>query len=159
MPDFTHLHVHTQYSILDGAADIAVLINKAKEYGMDSLAITDHGNMYGAMEFYEKATKQGIKPIIGCETYVADGTRFEKNGKEDRSGYHLILLAKNLVGYRNLCKLSSLAFTEGFYYKPRIDFELLKKHHEGIIALSACVQGEIAREIIHGNIKKAENIF
>ena len=159
MPDFTHLHVHTQYSILDGAADIAVLINKAKEYGMDSLAITDHGNMYGAMEFYEKATKQGIKPIIGCETYVADGTRFEKNGKEDRSGYHLILLAKNLVGYRNLCKLSSLAFTEGFYYKPRIDMDILAKYSEGLIASSACLGGEVPDAILNKGEAVAEVVI
>ncbi len=159
MPDFTHLHVHTQYSILDGAADISVLINKAKEYGMDSIAITDHGNMYGVMEFQETAHKYGVKPIIGCETYVAEGTRFEKKGKEDRSGFHLILLAKNLIGYKNLSRLSSLGFVEGFYYTPRIDKEILRKYSEGLIACSACLGGEIPDAIINKGEDKAEEII
>ena len=138
---FTHLHTHTQYSLLDGAIKIPQLIKKAKLYGMDSIAITDHGNMYGAIEFYQEALKHGIKPIIGCEVYVAEGSRFDK---KDRVLYHLVLLAMNNTGYYNLIKLVSLGFSEGFYYKPRVDFELLKKYNEGIIALSGCLKGEIA---------------
>jgi len=159
MPDFTHLHVHTQYSILDGAANVAKLISKAKAYGMDSLAITDHGNMYGVLDFFIKAKKQKIKPIIGCEIYVAHESRFQKKGKQDRSGYHLILLAKNKEGYRNLSKLSSLGFIEGFYYTPRIDIELLKKYSQGLIATSACLGGEIPSAIINKGIEKAEEVL
>ena len=137
MKNFTHLHVHTQYSILDGASGIRELIATAKNYGMTALAITDHGNMFGAKEFYNEAKLQKIKPIIGCEVYVAENSRFEKTGKEDRSGHHLILLAKNFRGYKNLVKLVSRSYTEGFYYKPRIDKELLWEHREGIIVCSA----------------------
>jgi len=121
---FAHLHVHTQYSILDGASNIPLLIEKAKSYGMEALAITDHGNMFGAKEFHNHATKKGIKPVLGCEIYVAKGSVDDKSGKEDRSGDHLILLAKNLTGYRNLIKLVSVAWTRGFYVKAvprRID--------------------------------------
>ena len=159
MPDFTHLHVHTQYSILDGAANVSKLISKAKEYGMDSLAITDHGNMYGVSDFFIKAKAQGIKPIIGCEIYVARESRFQKKGKPDRSGYHLILLAKNKEGYHNLSKLSSLGFIEGFYYTPRIDKEILKKYSRGLIACSACLGGEIPSAIINSGIEKAEEVL
>ena len=142
MPYFAHLHVHTQYSILDGAASIPKLLSKTKEYGMDALAITDHGNMYGVLKFFNEAKKQGIKPIIGCEVYVARNNRFQKRTKEDRSGYHLILLAKNLTGYHNLSKLSSLGFNrDHFYYTPRIDKELLRQYSEGLIASSACLGG------------------
>lgn len=156
MPKFTHLHVHTQYSILDGAANIKTLISRVKELGMDSLAITDHGSMYGVLEFFNEAKKQGIKPILGCEAYVADN-RFEKRGKEDRSGYHLILLAKNRKGYENIVKLCSLGFKkEHFYYTPRIDKELLRQHSEGIIASSACLGGEIPQWILARDMKKAE---
>ena len=129
MSDFTHLHVHTQYSILDGAASIEKLIAKAKNSGMDALAITDHGNMYGVLKFFNEATSKGIKPIIGCEMYVAEESRMNKRGKQDRSGFHLILLAKNLEGYHNLSRLCSKGFLEGFYYTPRIDKELLRKYH------------------------------
>jgi len=156
---FTHLHVHTQFSILDGAASIDKLIAKVKENGMNAVAITDHGNMYGVMRFVKEANKKGIKPIIGCEVYVADGSRFEKKGREDRSGFHLILLAKNMVGYKNLSKLCSLGFIEGFYYTPRIDKEILAQYSEGLIAMSACLGGEIPSAILENNIEKAEKVL
>lgn len=155
MNNFTHIHVHTQYSILDGASDIPKLIKKVKEYGMTSIAITDHGNMFGVKEFYNEATKQNIKPLIGCEVYVAARHRSEKAESEDRAGYHLILIAKNEAGYKNLCKIVSLAWKEGFYYKPRIDWELLNLYHEGLIASTACLAGEIPVAIQTGNIDKA----
>ena len=148
-PEFTHLHVHTQYSILDGASFIEPLIKKAAADGMQALAITDHGNMYGVIEFTETAKKLGIKPIIGCEVYVADGSRHEKKGKEDRSGHHMVLLAKNHEGYKNLSRLCSKGFLEGFYYTPRIDKELLFKHHQGLIATTACLGGEIPQIIMN----------
>lgn len=159
MPNFTHLHVHTQYSILDGASGVKELLKRAKELEMTALAITDHGNMYGAIDFYGEAKKNGIKPIIGCEVYVAEGSRFEKRGKEDRSGYHLILLAKNQTGYKNLSKLCSKGFLEGFYYTPRIDKEILRNHCEGIIALSACLGGEIPSAIMDKGEAKAEEVL
>ncbi len=156
MSDFTHLHVHTQYSILDGAAKIKQLMTKAKSLDMKAIAITDHGNMYGTLEFFNEAKKQGIKPIIGCEMYVADGSRFEKKGREDRSGFHLILLAKNKIGYQNLARLSSLGFKkDSFYYTPRIDKELLRKYSEGLIASSACLGGEIPYYIMNSDIERA----
>jgi len=156
MSDFTHLHVHTQYSILDGAAKIKQLMAKAKAMDMKALAITDHGNMYGTLEFFNEAKTQGIKPIIGCEMYVADGSRFEKKGREDRSGFHLILLAKNKTGYQNLARLSSLGFKkDSFYYTPRIDKELLKKYSEGLIASSACLGGEVPYYIMNSGIERA----
>lgn len=151
MSYFTHLHVHTQYSILDGAASVQGLVKKVKESGMDAIAITDHGNMYGVLDFYNTCTKNGIKPILGCEVYITEGSRFSQKGKEDRSGHHLILLAKNHQGYKNLSKLVSLGFTEGFYYTPRIDFEILEKFSEGIIAASACLGGEIPQAIMRYN--------
>ena len=156
MAEFTHLHVHTQYSILDGAAAIKKLLARAKELGMTSLAITDHGNMFGVKEFHNAANAAGIKPILGCEVYVAARTRFDKTDKEDRGGDHLILLAKNLTGYHNLIKLVSYAWTEGFYYNPRIDKELLEKYHEGIICCSACLGGEIPQCIMKGDLAGAD---
>jgi DNA polymerase-3 subunit alpha len=180
MIDFTHLHVHTQYSILDGASGISALLEKAKTDGMKALAITDHGNMFGVKEFFnavkksngkikdaiKEAEKNGepvdelkkklFKPIIGCEMYVARNSRFEKKGKENLSGDHLIVLAKNITGYRNLTKLVSLGFIEGFYAKPRIDKELLRQHSEGLIVSSACLGGEIPRAIMNNDIEKAE---
>jgi len=159
MTDFTHLHVHTQFSILDGAASIDSLMEKSKENGMTALAITDHGSMYGVLKFVSEAKKHKIKPIIGCEVYVAEGSRFSKKGKEDRSGYHLILLAKNKVGYKNLIRLCSLGFLEGFYYTPRIDKELLREHNEGLIVLSACLGGEIPNAIINKSERKVEDIL
>ncbi|MCD4772844.1 MAG: DNA polymerase III subunit alpha [Bacteroidales bacterium] len=160
MPYFAHLHVHTQYSILDGAASIPKLISKTKEYGMDAIAITDHGNMYGVLKFVKEAKSEGIKPIIGCEIYVARNSRFDKRNKEDRSGYHLILLAKNLKGYHNLAKLSSLGYNRNhFYYTPRIDKELLREYSEGLIASSACLGGELPSAIMnHGKEKAIEVI-
>jgi DNA polymerase-3 subunit alpha len=156
MTAFTHLHVHTQYSILDGASSIPSLIDRTKSLGMEAIAITDHGNMFGVKEFHNHATKKGIKPIIGCEIYVAKRSIDEVNVKEDRSGDHLILLAKNLTGYKNLIKLVSIAWIKGFYYKPRIDKQLLIKYKEGLIASSACLAGEIQDEILNGTISGAE---
>lgn len=152
MPYFTHLHLHTRYSVLDGASKIPELMKKAQEYGMDAMAITDHGNMYGVMEFVTEADKAGIKPIVGCEVYVAPKSRFEKTGGEGKNSYHLILLAKNLTGYHNLVKLCSFSQRkEAFYYRPRIDHELLEKYHEGIIVCSACLGGEIPQAILSGD--------
>ncbi|HQK70812.1 MAG TPA: DNA polymerase III subunit alpha [Bacteroidales bacterium] len=153
---FSHLHVHTQYSILDGASSIPALVDRAKSLGMDALAITDHGNMFGVKEFHNYAVSKGIKPVLGCEIYIAKGSMEEKTGSEDRSGDHLILLAKNLTGYRNLIKLVSLAWTKGFYYTPRIDKKALEKYRDGLIATSACIAGEIPGEILNGNIEGAE---
>ena len=143
--EFVHLHLHSQYSLLDGAIKIDDLLNRVSDCGMGAVAITDHGNMFGAMEFYSKAKGRGVKPIIGCEVYVAPGSRFEKTNARGSSeaSYHLVLLCENLIGYRNLCHLASAAHLEGFYYKPRIDWDLLEKHNEGLIALSACLGGEI----------------
>ena len=153
---FVHLHVHTQYSILDGASAVKTLVRRANELGMKALAITDHGNMFGVKEFHDAATAASIKPIIGCEIYVARTSLEDKTSVEDRSGDHLILLAKNKTGYRNLVRLVSEAWIRGFYYKPRIDKELLRKHREGLIASSACIAGEAAQEILTGNIRAAE---
>ena len=156
---FSHLHLHTEYSLLDGAIRISDLLNKVKSQGMEAVAITDHGVMYGVVDFYAQAKKAGIKPIIGCEVYVAPGSRFEKTvvrGAE--SAYHLVLLAENQEGYRNLVQLVSKAFLEGFYYKPRIDKVLLQEHHQGLIGLSACLAGEIPSLIVAGEREKAEKI-
>lgn len=155
MPEFAHLHVHTQYSILDGAASIPALLKRAADLGMTALAITDHGNMFGTLEFYQKARAQGIKPIIGCEMYVSRTSRFDKRGQQDRSGHHLILLAKSMEGYRNLSFLSSKGFLEGFYYTPRIDKELLRRHSAGLIASTACLGGEIPQALLKGDESKA----
>ncbi len=156
MGNFTHLHLHTQYSILDGAAAIKPLMKRVKELGMTSVAITDHGNMYGVKLFHKEALAAGIKPILGCEVYVASGSRFEKTGKNDRGGDHLILLAKNHIGYTNLVKLVSYSWTEGLYYKPRVDKELIERYHEGLICASACLGGEIPQAIMRGDMKVAE---
>lgn len=153
---FTHFHVHSQYSILDGAASISGLIDKAKKDGMTALALTDHGNMFGIKLFYDSCRKKGIKPILGCEAYVARVSLYDQKGPVDRSGEHLIILAKNLKGYRNLTKLCSLAYIDGFYYRPRIDKAALEKHHEGLIISSACLGGEICQKIMAGNIEGAE---
>jgi len=155
MKNFTHLHVHSEYSLLDGANRIKELPKRIKELGMNSVAITDHGVMYGAVEFYKACKKEGIKPIIGCEVYVAPRSRFDKEANIDNKYNHLILLAKNNNGYKNLTKLVSLGFTEGYYYKPRIDLELLEKYHEDLICMSACLAGSIPQEILKNNITKA----
>lgn len=156
MIPFTHLHVHSQYSILDGAASIESLVNKAKAGNMKALALTDHGAMFGIKEFHVACNKAGIKPILGCETYVAQRSMEDRSGKEDRSGDHLVLLAKNITGYHNLIKLVSLANMEGFYYKPRIDKATLERHSEGLMASSACLGGEIPSLLGDGRIKEAE---
>jgi DNA polymerase-3 subunit alpha len=155
---FTHLHVHTQYSVLDGASAIPDLFAAAKADNQKALAITDHGNMYGVKEFLKEAKKAEVKPIVGCEVYVARKSRFDKNGREDQSGRHLILLAKNKTGYRNLIKLVSLGFIEGFYSRPRIDKEILFKYKEGLIVSSACIGGEIPKLIRAGNMEEAERV-
>lgn len=155
--EFTHLHVHTGYSLLDGAAKIDGLVRRAKELGYDSLAITDHGVMYGVIEFYETCLREGIKPILGCEVYVSPGSRFDREvGKGDDRYYHLVLLAENDLGYHNLSKIVTRGFTEGFYYKPRVDMEVLEKYHEGIIALSACLAGEVATKLRKGDYDGAK---
>lgn len=158
---FVHLHTHSHYSLLDGVGKIDALIARAKELEMPALALTDHGNMYGALEFYQKALDAGIKPIIGYEGYVAPESRFEKN---DKTMSHLTLLAMNEQGYRNLLKLSSLAYVEGFYYKPRVDKELLKKYNEGLICLSGCLSGEVSRTLKVGrgseeSLEKARGVM
>jgi len=155
---FTHLHVHSHYSLLDGLAKIDDLIKKAKELNMNSLAITDHGVLYGAIEFYKKAKKAGIKPIIGCELYIAPEGRHFKRPGIDKKRWHITVLAKNKTGYKNLIQLVTKAHLEGFYYRPRVDKELLKKYSEGLIAMSACLHGEIPQTILSGDIKKAEKI-
>ncbi|WP_062428362.1 DNA polymerase III subunit alpha [Treponema endosymbiont of Eucomonympha sp.] len=157
MSDFVHLHVHTDYSLLDGAAQIKPLLARAKALGMSALAITDHGNLFGALHFCNEAKKQGIKPLVGSEFYVAGGSRRERTGTEQgKQAYHLILLAKNRAGYRNLMTLSSLAYTEGFYYNPRVDNELLERYHEGLICLSACISGELPQLLLAGDRAGAE---
>ena len=164
---FTHLHVHTEYSLLDGSNKIKEYVARVKELGMKSAAITDHGVMYGVIEFYRAARNAGIKPILGCEVYVAPGSRFDKvaGTTEDRY-YHLVLLAENQKGYENLTKIVSKAFVEGYYYKPRVDMELLEEYHEGIIALSACLAGEVQKNLQRAMYQEAfeaakryENIF
>ena len=159
MIPFTHLHVHSQYSILDGAASVKALVQKAKKDKMKALALTDHGSMFGIKEFHATCSAEGIKPILGCETYVAARSMKNKSEKIDRSGYHLILLAKNKTGYRNLIKLVSVANNDGFYYKPRIDKELLKKHSEGLIVSSACLGGEVPNLLMNNRIKDAEEVI
>ena len=157
---FVHLHCHTQYSLLDGANKVETLLERVKQLKQPAVAMTDHGNMFGAIEFYREAMRQGIKPIIGCEIYVAPASRFERKGvdKGNREyNNHLILLAMNLEGYRNLCKLVTAGYLEGFYYKPRVDKELLREHNRGLIALSACLQGEVAQALSAGQIEKAKS--
>ena len=154
--DFVHLHLHTEYSLLDGACRIGPLFARAKELGQKAVAITDHGVMYGAVEFYKEAVKQGIKPIIGCEVYVAPRTRFDKVHELDGEYSHLVLLCENNEGYRNLTRMVSKSFTEGFYTKPRVDRELLEAHHEGLIALSACLAGEIPKALQRGDYQGAK---
>ena len=153
---FTHLHLHTEYSLLDGACRLSRLAKAAKEKGMTALAITDHGVMYGAVDFYKECKKQGIKPIIGCEVYVAPQSRFDKTSSYGKY-YHMVLLCKNHTGYQNLIKLVSKGFTEGFYTKPRIDDELLAEYHEGLVCLSACLAGEIPQKLLDGDYAGAKS--
>ena len=155
--NFTHLHVHTEYSLLDGSNKIQEYVNRVRELGMDSAAITDHGVMYGVIDFYRAARAAGINPILGCEVYVAPGSRFDREiGSGDDRYYHLVLLAENNQGYANLMKIVSKSFVEGFYYKPRVDLQLLEKYHEGLIALSACLAGEVARFLTRGMYEDAK---
>ncbi len=154
--EFVHLHVHTQYSLLDGTIRLDDLFRKAKEYRMPAVAMTDHGNLYGAIDFYKQAYKYGVKPIIGCEMYVAPKSRLDKSGYAVGEGAsHLVVLARNMQGYRNLMKLSTAAFLDGFYYRPRIDLEILAQHREGLIGMSACLHGEIAGHLLRGNPEEA----
>ncbi len=155
---FVHLHLHTEYSLLDGFARIEKLFGKVKELGMDAVAITDHGVMFGVVDFYKAAKKNGVKPIIGCEVYIASRSRFDKEAGLDKSSGHLILLVKNEQGYKNLIKLVSAGYTEGFYYKPRIDYDLLKQHSAGLVCLSACIGGDVQRLLLEGDIEGAENM-
>ncbi len=152
-PPFVHLHCHSHYSLLDGASPIKKLVGRAKELGMNALALTDHGNLYGALEFYRACKEAEINPIVGYEAYIAPGSRFDKGGATSSkdASYHLTLLAQNRTGFQNLVKMASRAFLEGFYHKPRIDKELLEAHHEGIICLSGCVSGELSRNLLSGN--------
>ena len=154
---FTHLHTHTEYSLLDGSNKITEYVKRVRELGMDSAAITDHGVMYGAIDFYKECKAQGIKPIIGCEVYVAPDSRFDRELKGGEERYHhLILLAENNEGYANLCKIVSRGFTEGFYYRPRVDTEVLRLFHKGVICASACLAGEVPRLITKGLIEEAK---
>ena len=155
MSEFVHLHVHSEFSLLDGANRIKDLPVRAKELGMDAIAVTDHGAMFGTIDFYKACKANGVKPIIGCEVYVAPRTRFDKEPNIDNKYYHLILLAKNNEGYKNLAKLVSLGYVDGYYYKPRIDKEILEKYHEGLICCSACLGGEIAQSILKDDLAKA----
>src|SRR6266404_8631900 len=159
---FAHLHLHTEYSLLDGASRPEELARRVSKLGMPACAITDHGNMFGAVEFYNAMKKEQVKPIIGCEMYVAYGSRFDKAGVEDQAAdaganNHLIVLAANNEGYKNLVKLVSAGYTEGFYYKPRIDKELLREHREGLIVLSSCLKGEVSQALANGNYGKARD--
>ena len=158
MPDFVHLHVHSEFSLLDGANRIKDLPVRAKELGMKAMAITDHGVMFGAIDFYKACLANGIKPIIGCEVYVAPRGRENKDPNIDARYNHLILLAKDNEGYKNLTKLVSIGFTEGFYYKPRIDKEVLEKYHEGLVCCSACLAGEVSQAILKGDMEEAERV-
>ena len=155
--NFVHLHLHTSYSLLDSSIRHSALFEKAVEFGMPAVAMTDHGNMFGAVEFYNTARKYGIKPIIGCEVYVAPDSRLEKSSKDGLrdASYHLILLSENETGYKNLLKLVTKGYLEGFYYKPRIDKELLAEYSEGLIALSSCVRGEVAHNVNRENVPRA----
>ncbi|MDP1808636.1 MAG: PHP domain-containing protein, partial [Actinomycetota bacterium] len=155
MSGFVHLHVHSEFSLLDGAVRLKDLVAQAKELGMPAVAVTDHGTMYNCIDFYKKAIAGGVKPIFGCEVYVAPQSRFDKTARKDESNRHLTLLAQNLTGYRNLMKLVSSAYLDGFYYRPRVDMELLKEHHEGLIALSGCLSGELSKLILVGHIDEA----
>ncbi|MFM7845483.1 MAG: PHP domain-containing protein, partial [Planctomycetota bacterium] len=149
---FSHLHFHSHYSLLDGAGAIDRLVQRAKQHGMNALALTDHGNLHGALEFYREAQKAGINPIIGMEAYIAPGSRFEKEASSNKeASYHLTLLAQNRTGFKNLIKLASSAMLEGFYFKPRIDKQLLADHHEGLICLSGCVSSEFSRALLRGH--------
>src|SRR5437773_1864704 len=154
---FVHLHCHSEGSLLDGMCRVKDMVVTAREMGMPAVALTDHGVMYNAIEFYQRAIDAGVKPILGCEVYVAPGSRTERVRRENQY-YHMVLLARNLTGYKNLVKLVSKGFLEGFYYKPRVDKELLAEHAEGLIATSACLGGEIPAQIMARELKRAEHL-
>jgi DNA polymerase-3 subunit alpha len=155
--NFVHLHNHTEYSFLDGAIRIPSLVERAKRFGMPALAITDHGGLFGAVEFYDACVEKGIKPVLGFEAYVAPGSRFDKQEKAgERSYHHLVLFARDNEGWRNLMRLSTIGYTEGFYYKPRVDLEALRAHSGGIIATSACIAGAVPRALRDGKRELAE---
>ena len=156
MPNFVHLHLHSEYSLLDGACRMEEIPQRAAECGHSAVAITDHGVMYGAVAFYRACQKYGIKPIIGCEVYVASKSRHSKSAGEDNKSEHLVLLCQNEIGYRNLIYMVSAGFTEGFFSKPRIDMDLIREHHEGLVALSGCLAGKIPQLILSGSMKEAE---
>src|SRR5437660_8620635 len=156
---FVHLHCHSHHSLLDGASRIPELVQRAKAQGMNALALTDHGNLYGAIEFYRECTAAGLNPILGYEAYVAPGKRTEREAKRrGEAGFHLTLLAKDAAGFRNLIKMASAAFLEGYYYVPRIDKELLERHREGIICLSGCASAEFSEHILAERMKEAEQV-
>ena len=155
MAEFTHLHLHTQYSLLDGAIRVKDLFPRVLELGMDTVAVTDHGNMFGAVDLYTAARKHGVKLIFGCETYVA---ATERSDRQNRRNFHLILLAKDDVGYRNLSYLNSMGYLEGFYYHPRIDKQILRERSEGLIGLSACLGGEVAQTLLKQGVSEAEKV-
>ena len=156
---FVHLHNHSDYSLLDGACRLDRLVERVKSLGMPALALTDHGNLFGAVEFYEKARAAGLRPIVGCEVYVAHGSRLDRTRSADGKGAydHLVLLARNREGYRNLMRLSSAGYMEGFHYKPRIDKELLSAHADGLLCLSACLRGELPQLVLNGDLEAARN--
>ena len=154
---FYHLHLHTEYSLLDGAIRLDSLFKKCRDYGMDAVSMTDHGTMFGVASFYEKARKESVKPVIGCEVYVAPRTLNDRTQMDNKGLRHLVLLAKDREGYANLCKLVSIAQLKGFYYKPRIDKELLANHSKGLIGLSACLKGDIPQHIIHNRMDEADD--
>ena len=155
---FVHLHTHSEFSLLDGAARLDKLVKRAKEMEMPALALTDHGVMYGSFDFYNKCKDAGIKPIVGVEAYVAPGSHKDKTPRAEKNAYHLLLLAKNELGYKNLLKLTTIAAIDGFYYKPRIDHDLLSQYKEGILATSACLGGEVCSALMKGDYNKARDI-
>ncbi|GAG54745.1 unnamed protein product, partial [marine sediment metagenome] len=159
MSEFTHLHIHSEYSLLDGASSISKLVNQAYKFDMPALALTDHGNLFGAVEFYQIASKRGIKPILGCEIYLAPGSRFKKKKvKGETVSYHLTLLAKDKKGYHNLMELVTIGFLEGFYYHPRLDKEILSRKKEGLVVLSGCLKGEIPSLLQKGRFDEARQV-
>ena len=157
MSDFVHLHLHTEFSLLDGACRVDELLDQAARLKMPALAVTEHGNMFSSVVFYDQAKKKGVKPILGCEVYVAPGDRRTKSGTPGETANHLVLLAETTEGYHNLIKLVSSGYTEGFYYKPRIDKELLAQHSKGLIGLSSCLKGEVAEGIYKDRYEKAHD--
>src|ERR671927_761418 len=157
MADFVHLHLHTEFSLLDGACRIDELLDQAVKLKMPAIAVTEHGNMFSSVIFHDHARARGLNPILGCEVYVAPGSRLDKSGNPGATQNHLVLLAENLEGYHNLIKLVSAGYTDGFYYKPRIDKELLREHREGLIVLSSCLKGEVSQSLAAGNYTKAKD--